>query len=279
MTSERFVPFSVRRRGGETDSSALYEDLMPWQENAVSDWLKAALSDYRGHTDTEIVQILRLTLRQTIVDYWEPGIVVKDILDKGLAWDVADLLLRISDKRECRPDKLEILLRLSGSAWTIGEANGGKALVSRVSEGVQAAAAEAFKVEGAGPELAKAWAALYGRSPDPVVAYTHAVKAIEHVAIPTVTPKDGKGTLGKVATALRGGKHWYMPMTKASPEATHDLVAAMCSLLPDGHAGRHGGDKHGDVSQQDAEVAVGLAVTLVHWFSRGVVQSSKADRA
>lgn len=245
---------------------------MPWQENAVSAWIRSAISDYRGNTNEEVVQFMRLALRADILDHWDAIRVVRDIIARGLTWDVVDFLLKFSDSISCEPDSLETILQVGGSAWTVAKVDEGRALVSRVAEGVQRAASDAFQIEDAGPELAKAWVALYGRSPDPVAAYTHAVKAIEHVAIRKVTPKDSKGTLGKVATALRDGKKWHIPMTKASPEATHDLVAAMCSLLPDGHAGRHGADEYGDVTQQDAEVAVGLAVTLVHWFSRGLVQ-------
>lgn len=221
----------------------------------------------------EIVHFLRLELRVDITPSPYGSSVVQELVERDLIWDAVDYILGLSHVVSCRPDDLELTLRLGGSAWAVGTLDGEKALVRRVAEGVQDAAEEAFKVEKAGPELAKAWSALYGRNPDPGQAYQLAVKAVEHVAIPVVDPNNAKASLGTVASRLFQQEDWHLPMTKEHPEvSSREVVKDMCRVLWDGHAGRHGADAYGDVSQEDAEVAVGLAVTLVHWFSRGLVR-------
>ena len=50
---------------------------------------------------------------------------------------------------------------------------------------------------------------------------------------------------------------------------------AMIGLLWDGQEWRHGGQKPArDATPEEAEMAVHLAVTLVHWFITGAVHKS-----
>lgn len=274
MTEDMWVPPSVAAGGEEAIRAyfTLHEGLPEWLAKPVWEWIYEALSLNEYEYNEPLIAEMGLALRTAIPGYRSSGWLQSTGVDP---WDVVSFILRRSWL--CDYPRLGKLLRAGGSVWTVTVLDGGGvALTRRVAEGVQAAAEAAFMDEKAGPDLAQAWEELYGRDPDPKQAYYLAVKAIEQVAIPEVTANDTKGTLGKVASRLRQDQKWSIPMTKATPEDTRELLAKMVGLLPDGHAGRHGADRHGDVTERDAEVAVGLAVTLVHWVSRGLVRREES---
>ncbi len=55
--------------------------------------------------------------------------------------------------------------------------------------------------------------------------------------------------------------------------SSHDVIVGMIRLLWHGQHDRHGGQPSapGNVSEEEATVAVGIATTLVHWFDAGIV--------
>ncbi|MET3895340.1 hypothetical protein [Micrococcus sp. UYEF12] len=275
MNDDDWAPLSVRTAGEAAMAEywALDETLTPWLEQPVWKWVTSSFMQPGHIVDEELLRLMSFRLKIAPI---APGAI--SWLPKTIErpWDVVDFLLHHGGHSD--PEVLEEVLSLGGSAWTVTPVEGAFALTKRISEGVQAAAEDAFRVDKAGPELVKAWQSLYGPAPDPVTAYQSAVKAVEHASIPLVDPNNLKASLGTVCTKLFQQDHWYLPMIKEHPEVSSRAVLKdMCRVLWDGHAGRHGGDSYGDVTQQDAEVAIGLAVTLVHWFSRGVVKSSKQD--
>lgn len=78
-------------------------------------------------------------------------------------------------------------------------------------------------------------------------------RAVEGAAIPVTLPNDRLATLGKVL-------------------APADAVVGMIALLWEGQRDRHaGGPISQPVTQEAAQTAVHLAVTLVQWFSAGAI--------
>ncbi|MEV0572029.1 hypothetical protein AB0H79_05835 [Micrococcus luteus] len=275
MTEERWVPPSVRRGGEEAIAAyfTLHEGLTPWIEKPFWAWVDGVLLRRGLGPDEVLIARMGRALRVPIPSPLYMGFPE----DLGAdPWDIADYLLQHAGWSYGW--ELEEILSEGGSAWAVSEVGEARhALTRRVPEGVQLAAEEAFKAEKAGPTLAKAWETLYGRTPDPAAAYRLAVEAVEHVAVEVVDRHNSKASLGTVATRLYQQSGWHLPMTKEHPEVPSGrVVKDMCRVLWDGHAGRHGGDPHGPVSHEDAEVAVGLAVTLVHWFSRGLVRREES---
>jgi hypothetical protein len=70
----------------------------------------------------------------------------------------------------------------------------------------------------AGEHLDDAWKAAFGRDPNPSVAYSQAIKAVEAAAIPVVTPSDSLATLGRVIGQLREARSSigrFVHMTRA----------------------------------------------------------------
>ena len=169
------------------------------------------------------------------------------------------------------------ILSRSNSAWKVGERAGKRALVRRVPEGVQVAADAVMRSagRGAGVRLARAWEELYGLNPDPSKAYSLAIKAVEDATVKLVCSKHPAPTLGTVISDMENQKDWRLPMAREDSRAlTKDVVIGMLRVLWCGQHDRHGSgepEKPGNVSREEATVAVLLAVTLVGWFDAGIV--------
>lgn len=128
----------------------------------------------------------------------------------------------------------------------------------------------------AADHLDKAWAAAFGREPNPSVAYSEAVKAVEAAAIPVVLPNDSLATLGKIVGELRADSQKYATVfvrdatpVKGTTLFPVEVVIALADQLWVNQTDRHAvGDPLPAVpiTQPQAELAVHNALTLVHTF-------------
>jgi hypothetical protein len=168
--------------------------------------------------------------------------------------------------------RLGEILREAGSGYELDLA--GRCLRRRVDLTVSRAAEQVMQ-QAPDPRqhLGAAWSAAYGVHPDPVKAYDEAVRAVEGAAIRVVLPNDAQGTLGKVIAHLgRAGRKWELAIEGPNAGDIGPLVGVL-RLLWQGHVGRHAGGPTARRQRQDeAEMAVHLAATLVHWFTSGAVR-------
>lgn len=284
MAEEQEVwrPFGVDTDDEIAEYDALHEGVTPWLFTPLWGWVGDAiiLRSQSGsyYPDSrmlhEMGQALRLSLPVLAA---KPGYeCVKILQQKGAdaTLPIADYLLAFA--KQADPAALDAILRRSNSAWKVGKRAGRYGLVRRVPEGVQVAADELMGGAGrAGVRLAKAWEALYGLNPDPSKAYSLAIKAVEDASVKLVCPKNAVPTLGTVIRDMENQKDWRLPMDQEHPKAlSHDVVIGMLRVLWCGQHDRHGGgepEKPGNVSHEEANVAVLLAVTLVGWFDAGLV--------
>jgi hypothetical protein len=175
---------------------------------------------------------------------------------------------------------LEQLLTIGRSVWRVNARGDG--LERRVENIVTAASRQTIV---AAPPLTQdhlhaAWAAIYGRAPNPDLAYDEAVRAVEDVACPLVLPQaDNTRTLGTVIGALRNDvqanrPRWELVMPdKSGTPANVETLASMMALLWDGQVSRHAGSsKSRRSSRPEAATALHLAVLLVQWLSSGVLR-------
>ena len=147
------------------------------------------------------------------------------------------------------------------------------------------AAASAVRSQGsvggnASDHLDKAWQAAFGREPTPSAAYSEAVKAVEAAAIPVVLPNDKLATLGKIVGELRANPQKYATAFARDATPARDttlspleVVIALADLLWVNQTDRHAvGDPQpaAPVTQPQAELAVHIALTLVHTFRSAV---------
>jgi len=142
------------------------------------------------------------------------------------------------------------------------------------------AAAAAVRAQTAMPgdasdHLDKAWSAAFGREPDPSTAYSESVKAVEAAAIPVVLPHDPGATLGKVIGQLRANPQKYTVVfsrdaspAKGTTLSPLEVVIALADSLWSNQTDRHAPIV--PITQTQAELAVHMAVTLVHTFRSAV---------
>ena len=108
-----------------------------------------------------------------------------------------------------------------------------------------------------------------GRNPDPSRAYNEAIRAVEVVAAPVVIPDDPKATLGKIIKAMEDKpSKWTVDLVEATPEQ----VTGMAAMIWQAQFDRHGTDDEDvplNVSQEQADAAVHVAIALVRLFAGG----------
>lgn len=270
----------------ETDTyTALRDDVPPWLAATVWTWVN---KQFTGRSDVTFDEIFRVdlarkcerVLRVSIRDQGQWSVqegfnALRLAFDNPrLVWRLVDFLLA-SAGRSSLSTALGDALVEAGSAWQVGERHGKLGLVRRVPQGVVTAAEAAFQKPNAGNRLAAAWEEAFGVNPDPSNAYSLAVKAVEDASIPVVATGRPEPTLGDVIRTIDNGT-WRLPHLREHNSApTHDVLVGMLRTLWRGHHDRHGGPSSvgvPTVTQEEAESAVILAVTLVGWFESGHIQ-------
>jgi hypothetical protein len=169
---------------------------------------------------------------------------------------------------------LDRILRESGAAWEVVVIRRPlQYSLQRRVDATTSAALDRLSSEGT-PEakhLAEARRRAFGQSPDPGKAYDEAVKAVEAVVVPVVLPNDPKATLGKAIGEMRNDPvRWSCTFTR--PTSTGDpidTVIGMLDLLWKNETERHAPVT--PITQEQAESAVHLALTLVQMFRTGAI--------
>jgi hypothetical protein len=172
-------------------------------------------------------------------------------------------------------EALGTYLSEAGSAWTVTR-EPHWSLVRRV----QAAShdqvvAVADRSRDAGRLLREAWHKCYRHHPDYDGAYDDAVEAVEAVAIDALIPNDTDATLGKAIGHLRNtADRWIVGGLDHAEPSSSETLLSMLSLLWRNQPRHAGSDVTASrpVTASEAETAVNMAVTLVQWFSAGLVR-------
>ena len=157
-------------------------------------------------------------------------------------------------------------------------------LQDRVPQAVRDAAESAMKLDRAGDHLRRAWNAAFRHAPSPGEAYSQAVKAVEVAARPILTPNDETATLGRMLGEYRAREASFELALVGAGDSRQGkrgdvpgvaIARLMTQLLWTSQHDRHGKQDQNapiEVSQAEAQAAVYLAVTLVQWFSTGVIR-------
>ncbi|MEU4655121.1 hypothetical protein AB0G32_14475 [Streptomyces sp. NPDC023723] len=188
--------FSVRL-GIADDVDALYEGVPDHLLRPLQQWVYM----YAKGAEGEIARIMCLRLRLTVPEQtnaaWhlsqQKGMVLLDAVDALLAFP-----LELGLKNDSMTvSALTMVLDNAGSAYRVANDEGG--LEIRVSPGVSEAvrqtvidAAAAPSTGSAADHLTTAWRAAYGLHPDPVGAYSEAIKAVECAAHAVIQPNHAK---------------------------------------------------------------------------------------
>ncbi|MFE3875426.1 hypothetical protein ACFXPX_13620 [Kitasatospora sp. NPDC059146] len=173
---------------------------------------------------------------------------------------------------------LQQLLDDARSRYTVR--SDGRALVARVDPAVartlQAALESADRPErgSASEHLHEAITQAYALTPDPVKAYSEAIKAAESAAHATLQPNHARATLGTMLGEMPKIAHLLVfEIEGTDPYAGIEMVRRMMQQLWDGQTSRHGKQRPTrKETQAEAVAAVHLAAPLVQYFSSGAIR-------
>ncbi|QFG69049.1 hypothetical protein [Ornithinimicrobium pratense] len=190
-----------------------------------------------------------------------------------------DALLRVVDyllfsTPSAVPSNVEKVLREGRSKWRVVPEGRRHRLRARLSEGVQEGAeAIMARKDTAGKLLRRAWNGLYDLTPNDSGAYSMAVKAVETAALPVLGLHKPTATVSDAIRAIEKREAtWRLPFKREHTEApSRDVLLGMLKSLYRGQRDRHGSAAYEDVTHEEAEAAVLMAVTLVGWFTQGLV--------
>lgn len=294
VSDETWRPLGVDTEDDIAAYDALHDGVPNWMQSSFWAWVRDAVTQYRSYSDgsgrvamldTDLAEEMCQTLQIPLPDLRSRAVasatgqnqlkVAMEVLAKYRApLQIVDYLL--AHKGRAKPEDLNALLERGKSAWRVGIRSGRPGLVRRVPTGVQIAADSVMARAGrAGVRLAKAWEELFGVVPNASEAYRLAILAVEDAAVPIVSPNSSKATLGTVLKQIEDQKHWRLQMDREHVNApSGEVLVGMMRMLWHGQHDRHGGQPSapGNVSKEEATVAVSLAVTLVQWFDAGLVQ-------
>jgi len=180
--------------------------------------------------------------------------------DDGLYLDCIDVTLHLAGWASAAT--LTKALTAGASVWTVSADRHG--LERRVPVATADAYARAVAPsDSVADELRYAWAAVFGRHPDPSDAWDHAIKAVEDLLIPMVVPKVAKANLGHVAGEIKANAtRWSFGLPANGGRGEGEVLEGMIRLIwpnPD----RHGGAGKRTPTQDEAEGAVATTIAIV----------------
>jgi hypothetical protein len=184
--------------------------------------------------------------------------------DDGFMLDLVEVMLEQFGLDGGRARELQDLLAKANSAYRVQD--DWRGLEERVAPGVKELVTEAVDATtgSAGDHLVNAWNEAYGRKPDPVKAYSEAIKAAEAALAPLVSPKSTRTSLSTMIRDIKAKPaKWKFVIADESGRGV-ETVLAMMQTLWDGQTSRHGGvNPTRDETPEEARAAVHLAAALV----------------
>lgn len=277
MSQDAWVPLSVRT--GARQPFAPVEGVPGFLWNYLRNWIKDAIRD-DAQTGIDIDLTLRLNVQRFINGYPTVGEVVAAALEKPLRNQVAllDVIDWLLHRGKGSAETLERLLATAGHVLRVSP--DGDGLVQRLDPSAWALYQYATRPQDAASDhMHEAWTLTFGQHPKPGQGWGEAVKAVECLLKPVVSPNDSKATLGKMTAAIRNGHDkWTCALPSRDLKVNgHQTVKPGLEILTDCLAtigyqpGRHGGDDTGQVEQVTAESMVLLATTVLGWLRNGVL--------
>ena len=279
MNNDTWTSLSVRRNQRQPFTPVdgvpdfLWQYAMRWIENAVDD-------------DASIVCGLSIELRLeragSYLDYQGAKYAIRACLeetghDQIAALDVMDWLLG----HGCgHAQSLEHILKSAGHVLRVSP--DGNRLVERIDPALWDEYEQVTQLDDqASQYMQEAWVLAFGREPNLSDAWGRAIKAIETLLKPIVSPKNNKATIGSMTSELRQapGK-WECKLpdriynvngeTNVKPgiEVFIDALATI-GYQPD----RHGSDQPQDVDETTARSVLFLATTVVGWLRDGILRT------
>ena len=274
MSSENrpFAPLLARHGMDERDYSVRSKDVEPHLKDLLWDWCRSYIISWDSNVlnprGDRMCLVLRLTARS------ESALTSITIVKPNELLNMADWLLQTSESygygyAPLQVEHLEQMLDEGGSAWRV--APDGKSLIERTL-GAEHTAVElaAQGDDQIAADIHTAWSAAWRREePSAVEAYAAAVKAVEGVLAPIVTPDDPMPSLGKMIPALRNKPEKWDTRFRGV-ETVEALADMLDEVWRSQH--RHGGGAELPNTLDEARDAVSIAVAVVGLCRRGFLE-------
>ena len=277
MSSENrpFAPLLARHGMDERDYSVRSKDVEPHLKGPLWNWC----GPYIASKSSRYSYVLNLrgqhmcaALRLTVSSVSE----LKTFISRkpNMLLNVADWLLQTGESygygyEPLQVEHLEQMLDAGGSAWRV--APDGKSLIERTLDAEHAAVKLAAQGDDqVAADIHTAWSAAWRREePSAAEAYAAAVKAVEGVLAPIVTPDDPKPSLGKMIPALRDKPEKWDTRFR-SVETVEALADMLDEVWRSQH--RHGGGAELPNTLDEARDVVSIAVAVVGLCRRGFLE-------
>lgn len=263
-------PLSVRR--GLRAPLGYHPGIPTHVRAPLDEWVNSQLHSSQGYLRTDriddLIAELQLPIAEALYRDRLKGIGRRIQADDDDFLDVINYLCGYASTHDLQ--KLERMLSLGMSVWRV-RAGGTPGLEERLSSTTQELVDRALTDSDAASEhLEAAWAAAFGRNPDPTAAWHAAVKAVEVLLQPIVERNNGKATLGTLVRALEAKpSKWTFPIATADGAYTAERFLEALKLV--GYEpGRHGTDPSRATDEQ-ARAVVLQAVVIVEWLRGGML--------
>ena len=279
MNNDNWIPLSVRRNQRQPFTPVdgipdfLWQYALNWIENVLDN-------------DASMVCALSIDLRLervgSYLEYRGANYAIRTYLeetqhDQYTVLDVIDWLLG----HGCgQADALEYILKPAGHVLRVSP--DGDRLVERIDPALWDEYEQVTQPDDqASQYMQEAWSLAFGRNPNVGDAWSKAIKAIETLLKPIVSPKNNKATIGSMTSELRQSPDkWECKLPDREYKANGETnvkpgievfidVLATIGYQPD----RHGSDQPQDVDEATARSVVFLATTVVGWLRDGTLRT------
>ena len=283
MTANPWTPLSVRRN--QQSEFSLVDNVPQFMRHGIKGWIQQAING-----DNRLVAQMALELRidelsDNIDNFYPDDAVIAciqrsgpwDMYDESLALDVIDWLL---DHGCGHAQSLEHILKSAGHVLRVSP--DGSRLVERIEPTLWDEYEQVTRLDDqASQYMQEAWALAFGRNPNVGDAWSKAIKAIETLLKPIVSPKNNKATIGSMTSELRQAPDkWECKLPDREYKANGEtnvkpgievFIDALATIgyQPD----RHGSDQPQDVDEATARSVLFLATTVVGWLRDGTLRT------
>ena len=260
---------------------ALHDGVPEWMRSSLDEWLRNQLVDRsyssRSFADITLMHRLERLLRISLGSS-DPASALISIFhvmnrNEDVKLDVVDALLQLKGNPYSGTSTLEVLLQESGSKWKVvrNETTGVYSLQERVDGTVAQAVVEVASQGGDASEyLTKAWNDMFGRNPNPSAAYGNIIKAVEAASWQVVTPTNSRATLGTIIRKLIDHpENFAVAITEKSAHTGIESIRQQMTLIWEGQTDRHGTSSPIAPTQEAAEQAIFIGLSLCQQFIRG----------
>jgi hypothetical protein len=272
-----YVPLHLRDDpDGVAEWETLKPDVPPWLRDPIKDWLRDNFISPRGRFNATFVQRLEMALEVSMTEHGRPLATVATwfVTYPEMALAVVDFALNHAAEftgvqmAQAHGVAMAKILHNGRSVWQVerrDDAPGFRLVRSDLAEAQDAVGRLVETTDRPGVHLAKAWSKIAGLEVDANGAYDQAVRAVEAAAHPVITPKDERGQLGKIASAIKDDpSKWTFAL------GAMDTVEAMMRSMARTNV-RHGTSEKVEHTEDEALAAVHTAIALVGYFTGGAI--------